>query len=176
MGRFLNSFTVGLSDTSAELYEINPKPEAEEDALFPLLNAHAERLRDEVGGRAHWYRLDGTWFVAVVGAHDRRKTVESVNRQDLHRHGEIELDFSRDSDFKLIQRAIFDALESEIGRSDDYWFDNRRYRKRVYAENAEWSLRGFDVYPGVKLRLDAHDGLTLTLDPTLGTHSSENAG
>jgi len=173
MGRFLNSFTVELSDASAELYEINPKPEAEGDALFSLLNAHAERLRDEVGGRAHWYRLDGTWFVAVVGARDRRKTVESVNRQDLHRHGEIELDFSRDSDFKLIQRAIFDALESEIGRSDDYWFDNRRYRKRVYAENAEWNLRGFDVYPGVKLRLDAHDGLTLTLDPTLGTHSSK---
>jgi len=173
MGRFLNSFTVGLSDASAELYEIHPEPTAEGDALFSLLNTHAERLRDEVGGRAHWYRLDDTWFIAVVGARDRRKTVESVNRQDLHRHEKIELDFSRDSDFSLIQRAIFDALEARIEQSDDHWFDNRRYKRRVYTENAEWSPHGFEVYPGVKLRLDAHDELTLTLDPTLGTHSSK---
>jgi len=84
--------------------------------------------------------MDGAWFVGVIGARDRRKTVESVNRQDLHRHEKIELDFSRNSDFKLIERAIFDALESQITRSDDYWFDNRRYRRRVYAEEAEGTL------------------------------------
>lgn len=173
MGRFLNSFAVELSDASAELYEIHPEPQAEDDALFSLLNEHAEQLRDEVGGRAHWYRLDDTWFVAVVGAHDRRKAVESVNRQELHHNGEIDLDFSRDSDFRLVQRAIFDALESQIEQSDDYWFDNRRYRRRVYAENSERNLSGFKIYPGVRLRLDAHEELTLTLDPTLGTHSSK---
>jgi hypothetical protein len=167
MDRYLNAFQVDLSDLTVELYEVDPQPAAEGHEQFRRMNTHAMQLSDQVGGYAHYYNLGGTWYAAVLGPRERSTVVSSVSHRDLRYHTEVTLDPGEKRDRKLLARVFFDALDDHLKRENEFWLDDSNNGKRVYTAEPEQTIRGFDVCPGAKLRLDGEEGPILTIDPTL---------
>lgn len=173
MDRHLNAFQVDLSDTTAELYEVQPQVNAERNAKFSQLNAHATRVSGTVGGYGHYYSLGGEWYAAVVGAEDRTESVDSVNERTLQYHTQVTLDPEQQSDWSVLNRVFFDALGDHLERDGEFWLDDRGNEKRVFTSEPTRAVHGFDALSGAKLRLDGDDGLLLTVDPTLTVRGEE---
>jgi len=165
MGRFINSFEIDVPSVTADLYDIDPQP----NENYSLLNAHATILERNVGGRARWYNQGGRHYIAVIGAERDYGTIQSADGAELEFAHESELDFSVWSDFKVLQEAIIEELKDDL-EADDYWYDSTR--NTFYHEDREARIEGYDVHPGVEVRISHHDRPLITLDPTLGAFGS----
>lgn len=165
MGRFINSFEIDVPSVTADLYDIDPQP----NDNYSLLNAHATILERNVGGRARWYNQGGRHYIAVIGAERDYGTIQSADGAELEFAHESELDFSVWSDFKVLQEAIIEELKDDL-EADNYWYDSTR--NTFYHEDREARIEGYDVHPGVEVRISHHDRPLITLDPTLGAFGS----
>lgn len=167
MGRYINSFEVTVPQLTADLYDIDPQPNEDHS----LLNAHAVNLENAVDGKAHWYTLEGRHFIAVIGAARREYgTVRSTEGAELDFAHETELNLSKWSDFRILQRALIEELQQALEGTEDYWYDSTK--NTFYRENPETQIGGYDIHPGVEVRFSYHDRTLITLDPTLGAIGS----
>lgn len=165
MGRFTNSFEIDVPAVTADLYDIDPQP----NDNYPLLNAHAKILEENIGGRARWYSQGGRHYIAVIGAERDYGTIRSAEGAELEFAHGTDLDFSQWSDFKVLQEALIEELKEDL-EADYYWYDSTK--NTFYREERETRVEGYDVYPGVEVRISYHDRPLITLDPTLGAIGS----
>lgn len=165
MGRFINSFEIDVPPVTADLYDIDPQP----NDNYSLLNAHATILERNIGGRARWYSQGDRHYVAVIGADRDYGTIQSAEGAELEFAHEAELDFSKWSDFKILQEALTEELKQDL-EADDYWYDSTK--NTFYREERETRIEGYDVHPGVEVRISYHDRPLITLDSTLGVIGS----
>lgn len=165
MGRFINSFEIDMPPVTADLYDIDPQP----NDNYPLLHAHATNLEKNIGGRARWYNQGGRHYIAVIGAERDYGTIQSAEGAELEFAHEMELEFSKWRDFKVLQEALIEELEQDL-EADDYWYDSTK--NTFYREERETRIEGYDVHPGVEVRISYHDRPLITLDPTLGAIGS----
>jgi hypothetical protein len=165
MGRFINSFEIDVPPVTADLYNIDPQP----NDNYPLLNAHATILEKNIGGRARWYNQGDRHYIAVIGAEREYATVRSAEGAELEFAHEAVLDFSKWSDFKVLQEALIEDLKQDLEASG-YWYDSTK--NTFYREDRETQIEGYDIYPGIEVRISYHDRPLITLDPTLGAIGS----
>jgi hypothetical protein len=165
MSRFINSFEIDVPPVTADLYDIDPQPNDD----YSLLNAHATILEENIGGRARWYSQRDRHYIAVIGAGRDHGTVQSAEGAELEFAHETKLDFSKWGDFKILQEAIIEELKQDL-EADDYWYDSTK--NSFYREERETRIEGYDVHPGVQVRISYYDRPLITLDPTLGAIGS----
>lgn len=165
MGRFINSFDIDVPPVTADLYDIDPQP----NDNYPLLNAHATIFEENIGGRARWYSQGSRHYIAVIGTEQEYATIQSAEGAELEFAHETELDFSEWSDFKILQEALIEELKQDL-EADGYWYDSTK--NTFYRENRETQIEGYDIHPGVEVRISYHDRPLITLDPTLGAIGS----
>jgi len=165
MGRFINSFEIDVPPVTSNLYDIDPQP----NNNYSLLNAHATILEKNIGGRARWYSQGGRHYIAVIGAEREHGTIQSADGAELKFAHETDLDFSEWNDFKILQKALIEELKEDL-EADDYWYDSTK--NTFYREEPEAHIEGYEVYPGVEVRISHHDRPFITLDPTLGAVGS----
>jgi hypothetical protein len=165
MSRFINSFEIDVPPVTADLYDIDPQPNDD----YSLLNAHATILEENIGGRARWYSQRDRHYIAVIGAGRDHGTIQSAEGAELEFAQETKLDFSKWGDFKILQEAIIEELKQDL-EADDYWYDSTK--NSFYREERETRIEGYDVHPGVQVRISYYDRPLITLDPTLGAIGS----
>lgn len=165
MGRFINSFEINVPPVTADLYDIDPQPKDN----YSLLNAHASILERNTGGRARWYNQGGRHYIAVIGAEREYGNTQSAEGAELEFTHETNLDLSKWSDFKVLQEAVIEELKEDL-EADDYWYDSTK--NTFYREERDTRIEGYNVHPGVEVRISYHDRSLITLDPTLGAIGS----
>lgn len=164
MANFANAFEIEVPELTADLYDIDPQPADD----YSLLNTHAINVANAVNGKAHWYKRDERYFIAVIGA-DRREadSIQSDGGAQLTYEGELDFVLHRWRDFNVLQRALTEELQWYLEEFHGYWYDSTR--NTFYQAEPETEIDSFDVHRGVRIRISYHDRPLLTLDPTVGS-------
>jgi hypothetical protein len=166
----LNAFELAVPDIDADLYEVDPQPS---DNPYRVLGGLERSFEQQLDGKAQkWKQADEDWYIAVIGANER-KTIESPNSGTSARYSTSHtLDPSAFWDRMVLQRAISDSVQWYMTTYQDFWYHEDA--DALFYSSPRGKVDEYDVYTGYSPRVEFHDTPQLVVRSVTKFISSES--